>query len=91
MAAALGLPAGIAITSEPLVNFSIGTEDLLLMEPIVTKTASIREVDNVVITGIRGGTCLNVDGNPLALLGPGDDVRMHYVPAAARAVKLIKA
>lgn len=91
LAAALGLPAGIAITSEPLVNFSIGTEDLLLMEPIVTKTASIREVDNVVITGIRGGTCLNVDGNPLALLGPGDDVRMHYVPAAARAVKLIKA
>ncbi len=91
LAAALGLPAGIAITSEPLVNFSIGAEELLLMEPIVTKTASIREVDDVVVTGIREGTCLNVDGNPLALLGPGDEVRMRYISAAARAVKLIEA
>ncbi len=91
LAAALGLPAGIALTSEPLVNFSIGIEELLLMEPIVTKTASIREVDNVVVTGIREGTCLNMDGNPLALLRPGDEVRVRYVPAAARAVKLMKA
>lgn len=91
LAAALGLPAGIAITSEPLVNFCIGEEGLLLMEPIVTKTASIREADNVVVTGLRKGTCLNVDGNPLALLGPADEVEMCYVPAAARAVKLIKA
>ncbi|MFZ3166947.1 MAG: diacylglycerol kinase family protein [Candidatus Methanoperedens sp.] len=90
LAAALGLPAGIAITSEPLVNFSIGAEELLLMEPIITKTSSIREADNVVVTGIREGTCLNVDGNPLALLGPGDEVQMCYVPAAAKAVKLVK-
>lgn len=91
LAASLGLPAGIAITSEPLVNLSIGREELLLIEPIVTKTASIREMDEVVVTGIHKGTCLNVDGNPLALLGPGDEVRMRYVPAAARAVELLKA
>ncbi len=58
--------------------------------PIVTKTASIREVDNVVITGLHEGTCLIVDGNPLAPLSRDDEVRTRYVPAAARAVKLVK-
>ncbi|MDW7733252.1 MAG: hypothetical protein SCH66_12600, partial [Methanolobus sp.] len=91
LAAAMGLPAGIAITSEPLVNFSIGAEELLFIEPIITKTASIREIDDVVVTGIREGTCLNIDGNPLALVGPGDEVRMRYIYAAVRAVKLIEA
>ncbi len=59
------------------------------MEPIITKTASFREVDNVFVTGIREGACLNTDGNPLALLAPGDEVRMCYIPAA-RVVKLLK-
>lgn len=91
LASALGLPAGIAITSEPLVNFSIGVEELLFIEPIVTKTASLRETDTAVVTFLREGTCLNIDGNPLALLGHDDEVRMRYVPAASRVVKLVKA
>lgn len=87
LATALGLPAGIAITSEPLINYSIGQEDLLAMEPIVTKTASFRKEDTVFITGIREGTCLNVDGNPLALLGPDDEIKIQYVPAAVKVVR----
>ncbi len=88
LAAALGLPAGIAITSEPLINYSIGIEELLDMEPIVTKTASFREHDEVVVKCLREGTCLNIDGNPLAILGTDDEVRLHYIPAAARVLKL---
>lgn len=88
LAAALGLPAGIAITSEPLINYSIGIEELLDMEPIVTKTASFREHHEVVVKCLREGTCLNIDGNPLAILGTDDEVWLHYIPAAARVLKL---
>ncbi len=88
LAAALGLPAGIAITSEPLINYSIGQEELLAMEPIITKTASFRNGDEVVVRGLKEGTCLIADGNPLAILGTDDAIRLHYVPAAANAIKL---
>ncbi|MCE8428428.1 MAG: NAD(+)/NADH kinase [Candidatus Methanoperedens sp.] len=88
LAAALGLPAGIAITSEPLINYSIGHEELLDMEPIVTKTASFREHDEVVVRCLREGTCLNIDGTPLVILGTGDEVRLFYIPAAVRILKL---
>ncbi len=88
LAAALGLPAGIAITSESLVNYSIGAEELLSMEPIVTKTASFRERDEVAVSGLREGTCLNIDGNPMAILGSHDEVRLRYIPSAARILKL---
>ncbi len=87
LASALGLPAGIAITSEPLINFSIGVEELLFLEPIVTKTASLREEDTAVVTGLHEGTCLNVDGNPLVLIGIDEEIRIHYVSAAARVLK----
>jgi len=82
LAAALGLPAGIAITSEPLINYSIQQEEFLAMEPIVTRTASFREGDEVVVRGLKEGTCLNIDGNPLAILKPDDEVRLRYIPCA---------
>jgi len=87
LAAALGLPAGIAITSEPLINYSIRSEEFLKMEPIITKTSSFKKDDEVVVRGLRAGTCVNVDGNPLAILEPEDEVRLHYIPSAARVLK----
>jgi predicted polyphosphate/ATP-dependent NAD kinase len=87
LAAALGLPAGIAITSEPLINYSIQQEEFLEMEPIVTRTASFREGDEVIVRGLKDGTCLNIDGNPLAALKTDDEVRLRYIPCAARVLK----
>ena len=87
LAAALGLPAGIAITSEPLVNYSIRQEEFLEIEPIVTTTASFREGDEVIVRGLKDGTCLNIDGNPLAILKTDDEVRLRYIPCAARVLK----
>ncbi|MCZ7357440.1 MAG: diacylglycerol kinase family protein [Candidatus Methanoperedens sp.] len=83
LAAALGLPAGIAITSEPIINYSIGPEDFLAKEPIVTKTASFRKSDEVIVKGLREGTCLIVDGNPLVILRDDDEVRLRYLPDVA--------
>ncbi|HLB70805.1 MAG TPA: diacylglycerol kinase family protein [Candidatus Methanoperedens sp.] len=87
LAAALGLPAGIAITSEPLINFSIEVKELLAMEPVVTRYASFREGDEVVVRGLKEGTCLNIDGNPLALLGSDDEVSLGYIPSAVKMLK----
>jgi hypothetical protein len=87
LATALGLPAGIAITSEPLINYSIRQEELLDMEPIVTSTASFREGDEVIVSGLKEGTCLNIDGNPLAILKSDDEVRLRYIPCAVRVLK----
>jgi len=89
LAAALGLPAGIAITSEPLLNYSIQQEEFLEMEPIVTRTASFMGDDEVVVRRLKDGTCLNSDGNPLAILKPGDEVRLRYIPNAARVLKVL--
>jgi len=87
LATALGLPAGISITSEPLINYSIKQEEFLRMEPIVTRTASFREGDEVIVKGIKEGTCLNIDGNPVAILKPDDEVRLHYIPSASIVLK----
>jgi hypothetical protein len=57
------------------------------MEPIVTRTASFRECDEVVVRGLKKGTCLNIDGNPVAILKPDDEVRLRYIPFAARVLK----
>lgn len=88
LAAALGLPAGISLTSEPLINYSIGPDEFLDIEPIITKTASFRENDEVIVTGLRDGSCLNIDGNPLAVLGRDDEVCLQYISSAARVLKL---
>ena len=87
LAAALGLPAGIAITSEPLINYSIQQEEFLEIEPIVTRTASFREGDEVMVRGLSKGTCMNIDGNPLAILKLDDEVSLRYIPCAARVLK----
>jgi hypothetical protein len=87
LAVALGLPAGLAITSEPLINYSIRQEEFLELEPIVTRTASFREGDEVIVRGLKDGTCLNIDGNPLAILKPDDEVRLRHIPIAARVLK----
>jgi predicted polyphosphate/ATP-dependent NAD kinase len=84
LAAALGLPAGIAVISQPLINYSIGPDELLSMEPIITRTASFRKDDKVVVRGLKDGTCLNIDGNPVRLLEHDDDVYLSYIPAAAK-------
>jgi hypothetical protein len=89
LASALGLPAGIAITSEPLINYSIRQEEFLEMEPIVTKTASFREGDEVVVRGLKDGICLNIDGNPMAILKSGDEIRLRYIPCALRVLKTL--
>jgi len=88
LAAALQLPAGISITSEPLINYSIGIEEFLEMEPIITKTASFRENDKIIVIGLRDRTCLNIDGNPLVVLRKEDEVWMQYISSAARVLKL---
>ncbi len=87
LAAALGLPAGIAIASVPLINYSIGADDLLNMEPIITRTASFREDDEVLVRGLKGGTSLNIDGNPIIILEPDDEVHLSYIPDAAEVLK----
>ena len=63
-------------------------EELLAMEPIVTMTASLRKGDEIVVRGLKEGTCLIADGNPLAILGPDDTVWLHYIPVAASVLKL---
>jgi predicted polyphosphate/ATP-dependent NAD kinase len=87
LAAALGLPAGIAIISEPIINYSITPEEFLATEPIITKTASFRKEDEVIARGLMEGTCLIVDGNPLVILKLDDVVKLRYIPAAARVLK----
>jgi hypothetical protein len=58
------------------------------MEPIVTRTASFREGDEVIVRGLKDGTCLNIDGNPLAVLTTDDEVRLRYIPCAARVLNM---
>ncbi|MCX9082485.1 MAG: diacylglycerol kinase family protein [Candidatus Methanoperedens sp.] len=87
LASALCLPAGIAISNEPLINYSIEQDEFLEMEPITTKTASFREGDEVVIRELKEGTCLNIDGNPVSILENNSIVRLRYIPSAARVLK----
>jgi len=59
------------------------------MEPIVTTTASFREADEVVVRGLKDGTCLNIDGNPLDILKADDELHLRFIPDAARVLKML--
>ncbi|MDD1745954.1 MAG: hypothetical protein LUQ20_09150 [Candidatus Methanoperedens sp.] len=45
--------------------------------------------DEVAVKGPKAGTCLNIDGNPLANLEPDDEMHLRYIPSAAKMLKLI--
>jgi NAD kinase len=74
LAALTGLPAGCLVSSLPLVQVEITAAKLLGMPPIRSSYVSISEGTSILVEKVADGAVLCVDGNPLRLLNPSDEI-----------------
>jgi hypothetical protein len=65
-------PAGCLTANQPLVQIEIDRQTVLSLPPITSSYLSLDETMIVRVQGVRQGTALCVDGNPLKLLEPDD-------------------
>jgi hypothetical protein len=87
LTAITGLQAGCLVADQPLVRIEVTSEETLTSEPIHSSYLSFDEKDRIYVTGVREGTGLCVDGTPLCLLTPEQEVSFGVRPEAIRAVK----
>jgi predicted polyphosphate/ATP-dependent NAD kinase len=87
LTSAFHLPAALALVDKPIVNYDLTVEDLFDLEPVTTRSVSLREGDAVCVRGVREGVCLNVDGTPLAVLERGNVITVRYQSELVRVLK----
>jgi len=85
-----GLPAGCLVADQPLVSVELTAEDIQTLSPIHSSYLSFREQEHIHVKGVRDGTGLCVDGTPLRLLTPDQEVSFSVRLEVVRAVKLMK-
>lgn len=68
LAALSGVPAGCLVADHPLVQIEISREDVLRLPPLHSIYTSLDTGLRIRVSGVRLGTALCVDGNPLKLL-----------------------
>jgi hypothetical protein len=81
------IPAGCLVTDFPIARIEITREEVLASGPLRSQYVSFDETMCIRASGLRAGTVVCADGNPLKILTPGDQVEFWVRPAAVRAVK----
>lgn len=87
LASFTGLYAGCLVADQPLVRIDITADEVLDLDPIHSTFLSFREEDRIRVKGVREGTGLCVDGTPLRLLTPDEEVSFGVRPRAVQAMK----
>ena len=85
-----GLKAGCLVADQPLVQVELKPEDVLALPAIRSSYLSFGEQDRIVVRGVREGAGLCVDGTPLKLLTPDQEVSFGVSLNAVRTVKFEK-
>lgn len=84
-----GLQAGCLVADQPLVQVELKANDVLALPTIHSFYLSFSEQERIHVRGVREGTGLCVDGTPLRLLTPEQEVSFGVRPNAVRAVKFV--
>jgi hypothetical protein len=87
LASYLHIPAGCLVTGYPIVRIETTREEGLAFSPLRSQYVSFDESMCIRVSGMRPGTAVCADGNPLKILSPADQVEFWVRPAAVRAVK----
>jgi hypothetical protein len=81
------IPAGCLVTGYPIVRIETTRAEVLAYGPLRSQYISFDETMCIRASGLRPGTAVCADGNPLKILSPGEQVEFWVRPAAVRAVK----
>jgi len=82
-----GLQAGCLVADQPLVQVELMPDDVLALPAIHSSYLGFGEQDRIHVRGVRNGAGLCVDGTPLQLLTPDQEVSFGVNPNAVRAIK----
>jgi hypothetical protein len=88
LASYLHIPAGCLVTDYPIVRIETTGAEVLASGPLRSQYISFDESMSIRVSGLRTGTAVCADGNPLKILSPDDQVEFWVRRAAVRAVKL---
>lgn len=88
LAALVQAPAGCLTADVPLVQIGLDRQAVLALPPIVSSYATFDENQRIRVSGVRKGTAVCVDGNPLKILQPGDDIEFGVAVDAVRSLRL---
>lgn len=88
LAALVQAPAGCLTADVPLVQIGLDRQTVLQMPPIVSSYATFAEDQRIRVSGVRKGTVVCVDGNPLKILQPGDVIEFGVAVDAVRSLRL---
>lgn len=82
LATYVGLPAGCLVAERPLAYVGASADTLRLAGPIRTVFMAIDADKKIIVTGVRNGTTVCADGNPVAVLRTTSAVEVHCKPMA---------
>ena len=89
LASYLNIPAGCLVTDYPIVRIETTGAEVLAAGPLCSQYISFDESMCIRASGMRTGTAVCADGNPLKILSPDDQVEFWVRRAAVRALKLM--
>lgn len=88
LAALVQAPAGCLTANVPLVQIGLDRQAVLDLAPVVSSYTTFDENRRIRVGGVRKGTAVCVDGNPLKLLQPGEVVEFGVALDAVKSLRL---
>ncbi|MEI7848533.1 MAG: hypothetical protein WCK35_22215, partial [Chloroflexota bacterium] len=90
LAAFADLTAGCLVSDRPLVPVELSSVDVLALSPIHSVYTSVGVQERIFVKGVSANTGLCVDGTPLKLLTPEQEVSFGIQQDVIRAVRFIR-
>lgn len=88
LASFTGITGGCLVSNYPLVQVELSGKDVLALAPIQTTYTSLDSSMRIFVRGLKEGTGLCVDGNPLCLLREEDEVQFSVIESAIQVFKI---
>ena len=88
LASLVAAPAGCLVADQPLVRIGIQAGEVISMPPLHSTYITITEKHLIQVQGVSSGTAVCVDGNPVRLLQPQDQIAFSVSLEAVRSFQL---
>jgi hypothetical protein len=88
LASLVAAPAGCLVADQPLVRIGIRADEVLAMPAITSSYITFAEKHRIQVRGVKKGTAICVDGNPVKLLQPQAMVEFGVALEAVRSLQL---
>ena len=88
LASLVSAPAGCLVADQPLVRIGIRPDEVLSMPPLASTYITFAEKHRIQVRGVKAGTAVCVDGNPVKLLQPEDLIEFGVSLEAVRSLQL---